>query len=213
MNDCDAKVFSEVKSKGSAFRVKLDAANQNSIQKTHILFGATGSGKTTLLHLLNEDQLIVQDGDRGPILKIRDNSIIPGIIGHSVNSETSEPNLYYNQRTRILYIDCPGQEDTHGWGQDLANAFYCLNVFSLCRSKILLYIVSEYEIQSRAVGFRNSLKQLLRLFENHTEELKNNCYLIFTMKIYIQDFSLAIKDINLDPICMEFLTLSLPIIE
>ncbi|CAG9331324.1 unnamed protein product [Blepharisma stoltei] len=205
MSEMIAEVFAEVKAKLNTFKNNLDQKNQNNIQKSVILYGPTGSGKTTLFHALNDDQLTIQLGSRGLSLKAGENSLIPGKIGQNVNSETSEPNLYYNQSSKILYVDCPGQEDTHGWTQDLANAFYNFSVFNSCRNKILLYVISEHEIATKAVVFRNSLGQLLRLFENNFEELINNSYLIFTMKQNISDFALALSDINIDQTCMNYI--------
>ena len=53
---------------------------------------------------------------------------------------TTVPNKWHDAENNITYWDCPGFEDNRGPAQDIANAFFIKNLFTIPKLKIMLVV-------------------------------------------------------------------------
>lgn len=109
-----------------------------------LVIGKTGVGKSTLVNYLSGNEVEAADCDGEYFIKAKESPYkesAPVISPpDKLESETTIPNRWHDKSTGVIYVDCPGFEDTNGAVQDIANAFYIKKMFEIPRVKILLVV-------------------------------------------------------------------------
>lgn len=147
-----------------------------------LLIGATGSGKSTLINSLIGSKLL---GKYDAVLKSVKIVLAPGeegpVIGEGA-SETNVPQLWIDKKTNIGYFDCPGFGDNRGAEQDIANAVFIKQLFSITKTvKVIVAAAhAQFNLENeRGGGILKFIQQLSELFPN-VELLKDCTTLVVT---------------------------------
>ena len=160
----DLNQIYSIKDKIKRAQISINAKIKTDTIKTIVMIlGITGEGKSSLAGCLTQKDIIVDIGKgKRPILK--GNGIQSGL-----QSGTRVPQIIYDERSKILYCDCPGFEDTEGYHQEIINAFiidYLFKINSNNRFKILL-VVSSYSIEAnRGNMVSKSFQHMMEMFPN-----------------------------------------------
>lgn len=142
-----------------------------------ILAGITGSGKSTLSCILSEILLMI--GRIGKKIVIQGPGIDSG--GTSV---TREPSFTLDEKTNMVYIDCPGFDDTERAQREIINAFVMDSLFENqtgqeLKFKILL-VASDSEFEAARAQEMSKNFELLEMMFPNQNQLKQGIGLIIT---------------------------------
>ncbi len=103
-------------------------------------------------------------------------------IGHEIESQTKLPNSWYDGKNNLLYVDCPGFDDTNT-KDGIVNAFYIEHLFNVSKNVKLMLVVSHTELTGgKAAGtvkkLINSLDTIIESKNFH--EFQNSISLVVT---------------------------------
>lgn len=140
-----------------------------------IVLGITGSGKSSLTSCLANEEVLIKEGKLKAILTG------PG-IGSGFTSVTKEPSVFIDYSSNIMYIDCPGFEDTEQYMQEIINSFvidYLFEMSIYSKFKILL-VISEQEFEAcRGQSIKRTLERMNKMFPK-PGELEKGIGLVIT---------------------------------
>ena len=83
------------------------------------------------------------------------------IIGNSSVSKTITPKCYRNDKTGVIYFDCPGFNDNKGPEQDIANSIFIQQLFSITEKVKIALVATIFKFEH--VNSRGS--EILRFIE------------------------------------------------
>lgn len=95
-------------------------------------------------------------------------------VGDAVNSVTRIPGILYDEKTGIIYCDCPDFGDTAGPEQEILNAFAIDLLFSETAPVSVVYVINYHNTTGggRCDQIRKSSQSVLDLFRG-SEQLKD----------------------------------------
>lgn len=143
------------------------------------LLGFTGTGKTTLYYALTEKELkVIKDRRILRLEAVTPEDNLPIMNGQC--SYLDSPVLKYDEKTDIIFCDCPCFSDDRGSIQDIKNSFAISRALSHAKkSKILLLITSNDVDSAKGKAVRDSCEIVENLIQNQ-EYLKSNVGLIIS---------------------------------
>ena len=174
------------------------------LKKPLIIFlGNTGSGKSTLINyilnctlkkkkapkilknILTEEIIIVKPkskgGKRDEIMK----------IGHTVDSSTFKPFVFFDVKSGLNFMDCPGFEDNRGEEINISNGVNVRNIVETVENVklvVLIHFLSFFN--DRAKCFDRLLNNCSRFFGNVRNFRNNKDSLILVISHCPTDFNL-----------------------
>lgn len=131
--------------------------DQDHAEEATIIIGRTGSGKSTLANYLVMPKDTIVEKDECDLVKISGGG---AEVGDGTVSKTTFPNKIGK------YWDCPGFDDTGGEGQDIVNAFFIKEVFTLPKAVKLMLVIQWTDLTGNVGTVKNLMKTLGTLFEN-----------------------------------------------
>ncbi|WPX99760.1 Putative GTP-binding and tetratricopeptide repeat-containing protein (plasmid) [Candidatus Megaera polyxenophila] len=152
--------------------IKSGYANisNNKIEQSVLVVGDTGNGKSTLVNALTDKRLeshFVKKGMKGSYVINLSSDEQGATIGATAVSETTIPKSWFDQKSKIVYWDCPGFEDTKGVEQDIANGFFIKQIFDNSEMVKILLVTSENQITSdRCAVFLRLTQKLASMFKD-----------------------------------------------
>jgi hypothetical protein len=163
------------------------------------IVGTTGVGKSTLLNFLAGKKLkVIKDEDSG-ITKLElenPDDAISAIGTGDGKSKTLFPIIYFDKTNDITYVDCPGEDDSHGLAQQIINSYLKYTTFRDASKVRVLYLTSYNSInESNGANFVGPFKQLIESLidfkaqdkEDLSQEVSNNFSLVVTRTPYKKD--------------------------
>lgn len=129
-----------------------------------VLLGGTGSGKSTFIHILAGRKLILRNDKYGTPILEAEKEWTEFKIGHSHESETEIPGIWFDKTRNIIFCDCPGFYDTKGPMQEVVNLFAIVSLLNLVTQlKIVLMIGQEDAVSLRGQHSRNQFDMIENL--------------------------------------------------
>lgn len=152
--------------------------NQFPVIPRVIIIGLTGSAKTSLALCLTKKELNISEGN-GKKVEVKGEGIQSGS-----SSITRDPNIIVDQDEKIIYCDCPGFEDTHGFEQEIINSYAIDQLFQQvnnerCHIKVLLTVLCSETDTGRCNSILKSIERLTRIFPN-IDEIRRKMGIVFT---------------------------------
>jgi len=147
-------------------------------KKKIILLGSTSSGKTTLIHGMANRMLNAEKRKGGGFDLDSPNPLPNFKIGHGAEVGTKVPQSWNDEKSELVYWDCPGFDDIRGVTKDVINEF---SRKLLLRSdlKILLVATEASLYEEKGQPFLKKLKRITHVFQDN-DELKKSLSLVIT---------------------------------
>eukprot|EP00957_Ditylum_brightwellii_P134027 10218784-Ditylum_brightwellii.AAC.1 len=164
-----------------------------------VVVGKTGTGKSTLIQSVAGRQLIQtthscsskygEAADKVVFETAQD--ALPGFeIGHAKTSRTAHLNCYdptkEGKESHVVYVDCPGFEDTNGHEADVATSVMLSKVAAQCRSLRFVILISYVSLLEDRGGAMRSVLRLIRSFSRNFSEERESFMFLFTRTNEIQ---------------------------
>lgn len=150
-----------------------------------LVVGLTGSGKSTLVHALAGKRLLVRESELGDSweVDVAPGQLIPGYeVGHGLGSATTTPCSWYDERSNLVYWDCPGFLDSRGPKQEIINAFAIDQLLrSPSRVKILLAMQEADFQNARGSGALDRIEKLIGIIPE-IDQLKQSLIFVASRK-------------------------------
>ena len=151
-----------------------------------MLAGPTGVGKSTIVNVAAGSKIIFEpDYETCEWKAIATPELFP--IGHR-ESCTFEPKFWKNQKTNIVYADCPGLNDSRGILHEILKSFFLKELAKTARSLKILLVCDLPCLKAERMGvFGIFLEQIQFLFPklsliNETRLIVTKCSSMFNAK-------------------------------
>lgn len=169
----------------SLFRLERHVKEKTASQNIVLCIGESGAGKSTATNyacgceMKSVDPILFGKPPGTPNIVIAKNS--QARIGHTLNSETSVPNILIPAAgNNFIYIDCPGFGDSRGHLMEICNALSILDAIEGAKTiKACLLFLPYSQLNSKVTSSAQAFKYFQLLLKNFDQtNLKNFKFVI-----------------------------------